>query len=269
MRSLGRILIPLVLFLTVAVTAISLSGQGRPNPSVDDQLKEFMALFEDYPIVDFNPAYPAKPEDHQRRAKSMRHNNTDLTPTEAKLFAFQEKTDAVSLSVPTAHSPVEVALPVKQSDAVVIGNVKEAHAYLSGDNTNVYSEFTVDVEDVLKSNSLVTISSGDYITAERAGGRVRLPSGKVILRGDRSKSMPIPGRRYLLFLKLNKDVQTYSILTGYEIRAGQVFPLDGNRRFKEGQKYDQLVGYDRHEGVSEVAFLNEVREAIASSSTDQ
>ena len=269
MRSLEKIPISLVVVLTAALTAISLSGQSHPNQSVGDPNKEIMALFQDYPIVSFNPGNPTKPEGRERRARSLRHNNKNLNESSAKLFIFQEKTDAVSLTVPTAHSPDEIALPVNQSNAVVIGNVRDAQAYLSSDNTNVYSEFTVGVEEILKDNSAATISTGGSLTAERAGGRVRLPSGRVILRGDMRKSMPVPGRRYLLFLEFNEEVQTYSILTGYELRAGQTFPLDGNRRFKEGQKYEQLVGYDRYEGVSEITFLNEVREAIASSATNK
>src|SRR5258708_32167306 len=45
------------------------------------------------------------------------------------------------------------ALPVPQSDAIVIGEVLGGRAYLSNNRSVVYSEFPVLVEDVLKNCS--------------------------------------------------------------------------------------------------------------------
>lgn len=70
------------------------------------------------------------------------------------------------------------ALPVIDSDAIVIGEVVEAQAHLSNDLGGVYSEFTTHVSQVLKQDSKTTIALDSLITAERPGGRVRFPSRK-------------------------------------------------------------------------------------------
>jgi hypothetical protein len=168
----------------------------------------------------------------------------------------------ISLGLPPSHAPIQPAFPVGQSDAVVIAEVKDARAYLSQDKTSVYSEFTVLVEEVLKNASVLSVVPGKTITTERSGGRVRLASGKEILRGFIGKPMPRAGRRYLFFLKGHEEAQSFSIITGYELRSGQVSPLDGSSRFKEEMVIPEFAEYDRHDGVSESEFLNEVKAAL-------
>lgn len=55
-------------------------------------------------------------------------------------FVLTEKSQS-SFELPESHAPAETSLPAIESDAVVIGEVTDAHAYLSNDRTSVYSEF--------------------------------------------------------------------------------------------------------------------------------
>ncbi|MET0648180.1 MAG: hypothetical protein ABW208_16310 [Pyrinomonadaceae bacterium] len=273
MRPRQRISFSLLAALVItAVTAMAaLRMQDNEHvPAGQQKGNDVKALFEDYPIVDLNAPEPADPEARAlRRARSDRHNNTDLSPANVKRFMFQEGMGLVSLGVPTAHSPTEPAFPVAECDVIAIGEVTDAQAHLSTDKTNVYSEFVVRIEEVLTADPPEHVAVGNSITTERFGGRVRLPSGAVALTGFMGKSMPLVGRRYLLFLKLNEAVQTYSIVTGYEVRAGRISPLDGNRRFKVGDKFDQLAAYDRYEGAGEETFLKEVKDAVAKIKTNK
>src|SRR5213075_2263983 len=66
-------------------------------------------------------------------------------------------------------------LPATESNIVVVGQVVDTKAYLSPDKTGVYSEFTVQIEELLKNDSRSTLYSGATLVAERPGGRVRLP----------------------------------------------------------------------------------------------
>lgn len=263
------LLAALVITFVTALAALRLQENG-PASAAQEKGNHVQMMFEDYPIVDLNAPEPVDPQQRAlRRARSDRHNNTNLSPADVRRFMFQEGTGSVSLGVPTAHSPIESASPVAGSDLIVIGEVTDAQAHLSTDKTSVYSEFAVRIEEVLKGDSPEHVAAGNSIMTERVGGRVRLPSGKVILRGFMGKSMPRAGRRYLLYLKLDEAAQVYSIITGYELRGGRVSPLDGNRRFKEGQKYDQLAAYDRYEGVSEGAFLKEVKDTVVRVKADK
>lgn len=146
------------------------------------------------------------------------------------------------------------ALPTAESDAVVVGEVTDAQAYLSNDGTGIYSEFSVRVEDVLKNNT-EQINPDDLITTERIGGRVQFPSGRVIRYSVGGQGVPQPHRRYMFFLKRDDRRQTYTILTAYELRAGRVVPLD------EGMgSNNPFIAF---KDVAETRFLEMAHDAIA------
>lgn len=143
------------------------------------------------------------------------------------------------------------ALPSVRSDAVVIGEVIEAQAHLSNDKTGIYSEFTIRVTEVLKNCDQASVIVSQQITAEREGGAVQFPSGRVQQYRIAKQRMPGAGRKYVLFLKYNEQGQDFSILTGYELREGRATPLD---------TLDQFAVY---KGIDESSFLKAVRDSIA------
>lgn len=140
------------------------------------------------------------------------------------------------------------SIPAGQSDAIIVGEVTGAQAYLSNDKTGVYSEFTILVEQVLKAPVSVTLTS---IVAERSGGAVRFPSGRIIRYEVHNQGMPRFGTRYLLFLRYNSVGDDFSVLTGYAFRNGRVVPLDN----VEGL-------FTQYKDWSETAFLNLVTTTI-------
>ena len=148
------------------------------------------------------------------------------------------------------------ALPIAQSNAVIIGEVTNAQAYLSSDKTGVYSEFVVRLDGVLKNDNKNPLISGNVVTVEREGGRVRFPSGHISKLFVVGLGMPRAGRKYLFFLTRNE--QGCRILTGYELRTGRVFPLDSSG----------VVNFDAYRNADQNTFLNEVRSSIQNTSQD-
>src|SRR5262245_31659650 len=69
------------------------------------------------------------------------------------------------------------ALPVVAGDAIVVGDITSAQAFLSPDKTGVYTEYTVRVDEMLKQYSAAPIVTGGFVDVQREGGRVRFPSG--------------------------------------------------------------------------------------------
>jgi hypothetical protein len=153
------------------------------------------------------------------------------------------------------------ALPVSKSEAVILGEVTQADAQLSDDETNIYSEFTIQVAEVLKNDKNFCLGVGNSVVVERSGGRVRLPSGKVIVAQNYNQDLPRVGKRYVLFLIfLTRDESDtdFHILTGYELRDGKVFPLD---------KLSPSHPITAYAGTSEAAFFVDLNKVLAGSTS--
>ena len=145
------------------------------------------------------------------------------------------------------------------SDLVVEGRVLSAEAFLSDDKGAVYSEFTVRVSRVLKSAPGLTTAAGDAVIAERLGGRVRYPSGKIVRYRVAGEGAPTKGGEYLFFLKRSAE-GNYAIVTAYGLRGNTVFALDGARTMLRGETI-----FDKHNGKDRGAFVEEVNRAVLDS----
>jgi hypothetical protein len=131
------------------------------------------------------------------------------------------------------------AFPTDQSDAVVIGTIADAQAYISEDKTNVYSEFRVKIERVLSSARTLILTERESLIAQRAGGAVRFRSGRIRYYRINMQNMPRRGHRYLLFLKFNEADGNFSLLTGYELQNGEASPLDDVEVFSNYENYPE------------------------------
>ena len=148
--------------------------------------------------------------------------------------------------------------PVEMSDLIIEGIVTDSKAFLSEDKTGVYSEFTVSVTDVIKSDPLVSINKHDSIITERFGGRVRYPSGVIVRYLISGKGSPMKDTKYLFFLK-KTDSGDYRILTGYEMRGNKVYALDGSRISIKGNGKEV---FDKHNGKEVQEFKKELDKAL-------
>jgi hypothetical protein len=217
------------------------------------------------PITDYDAPEPSGGGEQRarRRAKSRTYNEFG--------GLRGRRNPLLNAEVGVKHTEWEwgltSALPVEQSSAVIVGEVVDASAYLSEDKTNVYSEFTMRVGEVIKNDGAGPIAPGDLIAADRPGGRVRTPSGRVASFTVAGQGVPEVGKRYVFFLGFNRreaarrgltDLREMSrhLLTGYELRDGEVFPLD----FAGGKNFQD------HRGKGETVFLNEIRASAAGSS---
>jgi len=244
------------------LASVSLALKSQTPPSRTQKLSPLEKAEEDfYTVVDFDSALPADANERTRhQARAKRADMPSRKGVDPSRFAIDEQRES-SFGSPPTDTPVEVALPTSQSDAIVIGFVSEAKAFLSNDRTAVISEFTVRVEETLKNNPLTAIKIGDSLLTLRAGGGVRFASGKIIREGQSGKPLPKQGHRYILFLKFNNDEgRDYSILTAYELDAGKVSALDGVNL--AGEVQPQYSAYRKYDGADEYGFLQAVRNAI-------
>jgi len=149
------------------------------------------------------------------------------------------------------------ALPVEQSNAVVVGKVTDRRAVLMEDKHGIYSEFSIKISEIFK-DDLNGFFIDQVITASRVGGAVRYPSGKIQKYTVSLVNYPQQNKVYVLFLKRD-ELGDYSILTGYEVNGNVVQPLDGKRTLPKNEP-DLQFGIYR--GVSLESFRNDLQKAL-------
>lgn len=248
------LLIVTVVGTVMATLQVTQQGVSR-SPALQKAAEDF------YTVADYSGSEPSDPQKRAtRRLRARRYNMQAGKGVDPKRFSITEERES-SFGAPPTHAPVEPALPAAQSDAVVIGEVTGAKAFLTEDQTAVVSEFSVHVSDLLKENLLAPFSVGDSLDVIRSGGGVRFPSGKIIRSGQHGKPLPKLGQQYLFFLQYNNDGgQDYALITAYELEVNRVLPLDGLSLVNTVMP--TYANYQRYKDSNAQAFLLEVRDAI-------
>jgi len=236
-KRLGLLFLIGILITTTTIASLRRFGQQNP-PRSNRQLIDRAS----WPVTDYVVPQAADPETAaKRKARAKKHDKSDFRVHPDDPSENTTLVDAVDRTLP--------AFPVGQSTAVLIGSVIDSHAFLSDDRTGIYSEFTIRVDDVLKSDSSDLVS-GCLADVERQGGRVRFPSGRTHWYSVDKENMPSSGRQYVFFLTRKNLEEGFQVLTAYEFRGGRVFPLD------------ELPQFISQHGRSGTAFMKDFRSAL-------
>ncbi|MFV0387327.1 MAG: hypothetical protein ACK5NT_01120 [Pyrinomonadaceae bacterium] len=99
-------------------------------------------------------------------------------------------------------------LLVCTSDAVVFGTVKSKVAHLTADESWVYTEYGIQVEDIVKNNLQKPIQQHSTIYFGRTGGKIKAEGYVVNVENSSFKQLKKNGS-YVLFLKYLPDVDAY------------------------------------------------------------
>lgn len=243
------------LILVAVIILLSLLVINGQKAKRDDQPNVRQHVdFTRFPIVDYAaPASGDAGARANRAAKGKKYNNKYapvITESSNGIFVVNESLSGLP------------ALPTDRSSVILIGEVTSAEAHLSEDGTAIYSEFKVRIQSVLKNNSKRVLTLDNLVEAERYGGRLRLPSGKLVISAVDHQDMPQVGSRYLLFLTNDfpeggHNDEDFHILMGYELKAGKVFPLD-----KTSSKHP----ISRYFGSDESVLLTDLASALAAPS---
>jgi len=247
MRSRRQVAAAFVLCLSLITCGIAFQAKSFQTPKVSGQSPN--PKFDQFPVVDFDVPEPSDPTLKSAKETKERKYSKKYLPK------INENTDTLF-----AVNDWDVglpAIPIDKSSVIVIGTITKSEAHLTRDKTAIYSEFALSPDAILKNDSENPIEVGRSISFERSGGRVRMPSGKIIVSWTNHQNMPQLGSRYVLFLTHSYEVQgdvgkDFYLLTGYEIVGGHVFPLDDTT---SGQSY---------KGADESSFMKDLTSQMAS-----
>jgi len=213
------------------------SSQAKPRKYSGPSQQDVAARI---PTIDYDEPEPTNQEEKTKRKNKSKHYD-------GKYLVMKNPTNSGG-GVATRSAVFDdlPALPVTQSNVILTGDVLNSEAHLSNDKTGVYSEFTFQVDTVIK-GSIPTLSQTNLISISRLGGNVRYASGRTLTYGVAGQVMPATGKRYLFFLKAVDD--SFEIITGYELGATV-------------QALDLFPQFQTWTGTDSVDFLNKVRQAL-------
>jgi hypothetical protein len=146
------------------------------------------------------------------------------------------------------------AIPVPESDAVIVGTVKSVQPYLSNDHTHLYTEFSIAVEQTIKDISN-RATQGEVIPIVVPGGKMRLQDGRVIEEKPFTNFTIAVGSRYVFFLRYNNTGQNFAVAKSWELKNGAVIPTAHEDRM------DAREGKSEYASMSEQSFIQAVHAA--------
>jgi hypothetical protein len=186
-------LILATLMMTITVVSMTLSSQKQPATNT--------------------PAKMVAKQEHSKLYKKYR--------SEKKLREVAAETPeaeiAVIIGIPqriysSDSPPLNVRNFLKDmacdSDAVVVGVIKDQASQLTEDEDFVFTDYRMTVEKVLKDNSIAPILTTSDLTITRPGGVIQLDNKSVRALDESLEPLRI-GNRYLLFLKYITATASY------------------------------------------------------------
>ncbi len=203
------------------------------------------------PITDYNSALKDSFNSKQIK-KGERYNlNNEKAPE------LGESSESNLFDLPKSHTS-KSSSPTDY-DTIVVGTVANGQSYLSSDRRNIYSEFKVDLREVIKSPNSHALAAGQTIEIERKGGAIRLPSGKILQRGSLTESMPQVGKRYALVLQFRDDTGSFILKTGYQLEGNHVYSLDDDQSGSSALNHPL-----KEHGGTENQLVEELRKSASS-----
>lgn len=111
------------------------------------------------------------------------------------------------------------------ADAIVVGTVGTQASRLTEDESFIYTDNELKVEEVIRGNPLAAVNVGERITVMRTGGALRLNGRTVVAEYKAAKPLRA-GKRYLLFLTFLPDRGAYvADNITYELHGDKIHKL--------------------------------------------
>ncbi len=222
--------VALVVLVTIAISLGTKTSHSQKDNS-QQQDRTGSEQWTKYPVVDYDVPEPSDAvEREERKLKNKRYDNMGLVlknphPDDGGVNVIDE-------IPPPPH------IPTAESDLIILGKILDGKAYLSNDKRGIYSEYSVQIKEILKADNSDKATSEKEITVDRTGGRVRYRNGQIVSYQNARENLPKIGGEYVLFLKNDKQSPNYKILTGYQLEDSRVNALDDRGRFNEFKEKD-------------------------------
>ena len=195
--------------LAPIVFALQMLGQG-PTPAVQRDHNPSR-----FPMAEF---IAAETTDLSRKEKNSRYER--YAP-----FTINDPNPGSGGQLIDDHLDRPDAIPA-DADLVMIGQVLSGSAHLTDGKRNIYSEFVIRVDEVIKQDKVKDIVVAENIVADRLGGRIRFKNGAEVTYRAAGFDMPAIGKQHVFFLARDNKSPNDKLITAYEIEGEIVQPID-------------------------------------------
>ncbi len=97
------------------------------------------------------------------------------------------------------------------SDAIVFAKVESSSSHLSRDRSTLFTDYQMEVTDVLKQNATSPISPGESLILTRFGGQLKLTEGELSVEDEGAPNLQTD-ESYIIFAKFVRGVGVYQSL---------------------------------------------------------
>ncbi|HWS85550.1 MAG TPA: hypothetical protein VN282_01040 [Pyrinomonadaceae bacterium] len=132
---------------------------------------------------------------------------------------------------PNAPKVPAMRFAVCNADAVFIGTLKSKSSQLTDDESFIFTDYDMVVEQVIKDNPSAPAQAGAELTMTREGGEIQLNGRTFRARRDDFKAVEV-GKRHLLFLRYLPETGAYLAYPNgsFELDGDKVVALGGTSR---------------------------------------
>ena len=142
-----------------------------------------------------------------------------------------------------------------KADAVVIGTLTKKASQLNGEGTFTFTEYDINVEEVLKNNAADPIQANGNVTVVRSGGSIKL-NGHIVTATDFAEKPLEKGGKYLLFLRFVPETGAYRSFSDGNNLTDDSFRFAGNQIV---QVSDSPLPFGPNNPNDAMAFISKVR----------
>ena len=235
----------------LVVAQVQIGARGRTVWRLSQAVKSQTKIGNESDIVPEEPESSNPQQREARRAKNTRYNagGPDLTverPPDSEIFVEQVW-------------PAVNFIPASDSAVVATGKVVKVQPYLSADHSRIYTELTVQVDEVLKRDGDNRLSAVHTVVIDRLGGALKLKTGRVVRDDIQIDNLGRPnlGKRYVFFVRRVNDGSDVSLIKSYELVDGKVFTNDS----RSSKLISSLPGVPKA-WASEATFVEAVRQEV-------
>lgn len=161
------------------------------------------------------------------QAKKLR----DMADTHSGDIEVRMHADVMRTVDPNAPEVPAVQFAVCNADSIFIGTLKSKTSQLTADESFIFTDYEMTVEQVVKGTPVAPAQVGADLTVTREGGEILLNGRIFRARRDDFKAFEV-GKRYLLFLRHLPETGAYLAYPNgsFELDGDQVIALGGTSR---------------------------------------